>query len=88
MINMELPEPEQCEFCKTLLKQYAALLGYTEKDVDEKLPYLKPKKSWLSKGKGGSQVVTHYFRCPRCFPLIGKGWKVIDRRFNVREIGK
>lgn len=84
---MELPE-EQCEFCKELLKKYARLLGYTAKDVDEKLPYLKPRKSWVTKGKGGSQVVTHYFQCLRCYPLLKKGWKLIDRRFDVREIGK
>lgn len=81
---MELPEKEQCGFCKEFLMEYADLLGYTEQDVDEKLPYLNPVKSWIAKGKGGSQVITHYFKCPTC----GKGWKVIDRRFDVREIGK
>lgn len=83
---MELPL-EQCEFCKELLKQYAVLLGYTERQVDEALPYLKPRKSWITKGKGGSQVVTHHFTCPKCYPLIKKEWKVVDRRYDVREIG-
>lgn len=71
-----------------LLKAYAVLLGYTEADVEKMLPHLKPTKSWITKGKGGSQVVTHYFRCPKCFPLIKKGWRTVDRRYDVREIGK
>jgi len=83
---MSLPE-SQCEHCKKILKAYAKILGYTVKDVDEKLPFHKPRKTWITTGKGGSQVVTHYFQCLRCYPLTKKGWKIVDRSMDVREIG-
>lgn len=95
MIHMlpELPK-EQCPFCKKLLKKYADILGYTVKDVEEKLPYHAPRKSWIAKStKGGSQMLTHYFQCIRCYPMTKKGWKKVERRFtqkelDIREIGK